>query len=131
LGFSFLIQSFWVQLKGVSFEEVQKQLAKAPFGYNLNGRTQLSDWRSWEAFFNKTYSLASIDLQQRFPTTMYVQLWFTTSRRLGFNLIFTAASNGFLILPGHAASEIVIFAHTMHEGSKLFYVPVISCAKFC
>jgi hypothetical protein len=63
-----------MQLKHVSFEEVQQQLAKAPYGYGLKGRSSLSDWRSWEAFFNKTACLASIDLQQRFPASMYAFL---------------------------------------------------------
>lgn len=59
-----------LQLSGISAEYLQEELAKAPFGHDVPGAHELRDWRSWEAAFGEQYSLASIALQQRFPSTL-------------------------------------------------------------
>jgi hypothetical protein len=59
-----------VQLNGVAFKALQTALAKAPWGYHLQGAQAMKDWRSWHAFLNETYCLASIFLQQSFPKDM-------------------------------------------------------------
>ena len=58
-----------MQLTGISFQELQTALAAAPFGYELPMQ-RFTDWRSWEAFFGRTYCLNSIFLMQSFPTGM-------------------------------------------------------------
>ena len=61
-----------MQLTGVTFKKLQRSLAVAPWGYHLQGKCCYKDWRSWKAFFNETFCLASIALQQEFPATLCV-----------------------------------------------------------
>jgi hypothetical protein len=63
----------FMQLDGVSAKTLHQALLKAPWGYHMDGHNaaHVRDWRSWEAFYGKKYSLASILLMQRFPTKLY------------------------------------------------------------
>jgi hypothetical protein len=54
------------QADAKTFDEARRALAAAPYGYEHDD-ILMRDWRSWQAWHHKRWSLASILLQQRLP----------------------------------------------------------------
>lgn len=59
----------YLQVDEPTYQAISAALQKAPFG-RMEDLKRPSDWRSWEAFHNKQWSLAAILLHQKFPESI-------------------------------------------------------------
>eukprot|EP00892_Ulva_mutabilis_P010165 jgi/Ulvmu1/7520/UM037_0064.1 len=62
----YLADARLIQVQSEAVKTVKAHLDQAPWGYH-GLRNDLSDWRSWEAYFGGIYCMQSIQLQQRLP----------------------------------------------------------------